>query len=423
MTDTDRDETPREGSVRERTAPARHSATGKAQRPERVRRTRSGPQIYGQDSTGGYESAQGVIRKDISANASAEEARSVETGSVEARSIEPESTEAGIEEVKTLGSDSGYVNTRQGQNDTQRERQPRTVGQAQQPARAETLTTSDTMSDRPSSRGSGRRRKVKKEGRGSRMMGASRRVIRSPLLIIVTLLNTLYLVSSIAAVFARELNYGLFAKMIASIHFPSQVSGYVSVFESLMQRLDTDAVAAALLLRFPALLFCIGLWLLVITVRLAQERMSGSGFLFMRICVILRMIASCIILLGVLVLSVTLVIAAGSGGSRSVLILAIGVLVAAVVVTMAVIMYYFCYLATIRAVQTNASAGDFYGRVSIFVAVVSILLALPGIFNLISGITNEEITGIVSGASRLGWMILFAIWIFCYRRVLSDYEE
>ncbi len=404
MTYTDMDDTPKEGSTSEQAASPENGSTPKSvQRPQRVRRTKSGPQIYGQDSTGGYESAQGVIRKDISAKAPAEEAKSIGTPSNPdtASPVQPVAQEV--------------------QLDTQEE----TAEQAPQPAKAAPAAAESRQ--RPA-QGTGRQaprgsKKRKKQGKVSRMMETSRRVIRSPLLIIITILNTIYLLASIGAVILKQLNYGLVARLISSINFPSQVSGYVSMFETLMKQLDTDAVIAALLVRVPGLLFCIGLWLLVITVRSAKERMSGSGFALMRICVVLRMIFSCIILLAVLVLAVTLVIAAGSGSSTSVLVLAIGILVAAIVLTMAVIMYYFCYLATLRAVQTNASTGDFYGKVSVFVAVVTIILALPGILNLLSGITNMEITGIITGISRLAWMILFAVWIFCYRRVMSEYEE
>ncbi len=392
----------------------------KPKRPERVRRTKSGPQIYGQDSTGGFEDSQGVIRKDIPARSSQKEDQDikmsyepVDSPEEEARPLtaaaqEPQAKQAAPAQpgVSPDGMAQSVSAESAGETGPVRERP---AGTKEQEAPQE----KQVRKAKPHGQ--------KKSGKVTRLMEASRRAVRSPLLILVAIFQTVYLVGGVAAVFMRELSYGQFAKLIASAGTPDQLSGYMDLFQDAMHSLDTGAVWAALAIRLPDLFLCIGLWVLIITVRRAKEHMSGVGYFFTRLYIVLHMIVACVLLLAVLVLSVTLVIASWSAGTL--MAFAIGVLVAAIIVTMVIIMYYFCYLGTVKAVQMNTSRGDFYGRVSIFVAVVQIISGLIGIVSILSGIVNSEITGILTGAGRIGWMVLAGIWIICYRRVMKPYEE
>ncbi len=436
MTNTGNDETPK--------------------RPERVRQRRSGPQIYGQDSTGGFDNSQGVIRKDIPAKSlddtqdlevnlepvmpdeePEEEGAEVIREAAEAAAVKEPAVKE-VSEVSSEGMAKAVTPPKKTQSSAgagqpqrqQRRQETQSSASAGQPRRQqrhqETQSAKESQSRREASQErqpvrQTRPRGQKKSGTVTRMMEASRRVLRSPLLIVVAICQTVYLLGGIAAVFMRELGYGQFAKLIASAGVPDQLSGYMSVFESAMHQLDTGAVWAALAIRIPDLLLCIGLWVLIVTVRTAKERMSGMGYFFFRLYIVIHMIVACVLLLAGLVVSVTLVIASWSAGSL--MALAIGVLIAAIILTMVIIMYYFCYLGTVKAVQMNASRGDFYSKVSIFVAVVHIIYGLTGIISILSGIVNTEITGLLTGAGRIGWMVLFGIWIFCYRRVMKPYEE
>ncbi len=404
MSYSDKDETPKgDGPSKETNAseitpqPVQTSATG-AQQSGRVHLTQSGPQIYGQSSGSEYEGEQGVIRREISG-------QKRDDDSLEIQNLNAGTAERGTDEKPSV--EKGSLP----QAPPVRKRDP-----------AESSASGQTRGKQSAGKthipqGS------KKSGKTGRMIEASRRALRSPLMVLVAVFQTIYLVGGVAAVFMQELSYGQIAKIITSMGIPSQLSGYMSMFQSIMSYLDTDGMIAALLIRLPDLLFCIGLWLVCIIARTARERMSGSGFFLMRCCVIINMVVSCVVLLACLVLAVTLVIASWSSGTNSLLILSIIVLIAAIIVTMIVIMYYFCYLATIRIMQVNSSRGEFYGKVSVFVGIVHIVMGLTGIVSILSGIVNAEITGIVIGVGQIAWMVLFAVWIFCYRRVMSPYEE
>ena len=58
-----------------------------------------------------------------------------------------------------------------------------------------------------------------------------------------------------------------------------------------------------------------------------------------------------------------------------------------------------------------------------YLAVMSIILALLSVVNLLSAIVNVEFSGLVSSAGNIGWLALFAVWLFRYRGDMSEFEE
>ena len=258
---------------------------------------------------------------------------------------------------------------------------------------------------------------------GMQVMETARKAIKSPLFILIALLNTVYLVSSIAAIFLEQLNFSVAARLLSGVNLPTQFVGYMDKFLVLMAKLDTDAVVVNLAMRVPDLLFCIGLWLILVTAFSAKETMSGIGFGFVKLVLIINMIKNCVVVLAGLVISVVLTVAAWVSGTGSMTVASTVTLVLMIVIAMMVIMYYFCYMATFKTVRLNASTGEPYGKVSVYVAIMEIILALTAILNLLSGIVNAEISAITGAAGKMGWMILFALWIFSYRSRMSEFEE
>lgn len=220
----------------------------------------------------------------------------------------------------------------------------------------------------------------------------------------------------------NQLNYSQAVRLIKGMALPGQVSGYVQTLVSLLSKLDSGAIVANLVLHIPDLLFCIGLWLIFVMAMTAKDEMSGIGFGFLKATVLINMAISCVVMLAVLIVSVAVVIAAWVSKSISMMVISGVVLVLLIAVVMFVIMYYFCYLATLKTCRLNSKAGEEYGSVSVYVAVVHILLALMAVINLLSGIVNSEIANIISGAGSIGWMLLFALWIFLYKGKMREYE-
>ena len=375
------------GQNQENKAPAKavqneHTAPRRQEPPRRPRRP-AGPQIYGQNEgmpkPQMMYGQQGMIRREVPAH------QDGATGQPTGAQRQPVNRAAG----QPMGGQGQPMNRAAGQPMNMQGR-PMNAGQA-----------------------------AYKNGR----IESSRSVLKSPILILVALLNTVCLAGAVAAVFLHEMNYTQFIRLISDINMPAQLAGYMESVKKLLGMLDSGMLPVNLALQIPGVFLCIGLWLICITGRTADEEMSGIGFVFMKIFVVIKMIFTCAVVLIGLILSVTLVVAAWVSGTNSMILLA-GVMLAVMIITaLAVIMYYFCYLATLKAIRLNASTGEPYGQVSVYVAIVHVILGLSGIVGLLSGIVNAEISNIAGSIGKIGWMLLFAVWIYLYKGKMSEFED
>lgn len=255
-----------------------------------------------------------------------------------------------------------------------------------------------------------------------RLAMTARGVLKSPLLILVALLQTVYLAGAVMAVFLKQVDFSQAARLLSNVNFPAQMAGYMNSVLNVISRLGSGAIVANLIPRIPELLLCLGLWMTVIAARTKKEKMSGTGLGLWKAYVIIGMIGTCLALLGGLIISVAIVVSAWVAGTKSVIAVSVIVLILLIVVTMLVVMYYFSYLATLKTFRKNAN-GEVYGTASGYVAVIHIIAGLLGIISLLSGIVNAEIGTIISAAGQIGWMVLFGVWIFQYRTKLSGEEE
>lgn len=255
-----------------------------------------------------------------------------------------------------------------------------------------------------------------------RLAMTARGVLKSPLLILVALLQTVYLAGAVMAVFLKQVDFSQAARLLSNVNFPAQMAGYMNSVLNVISRLGSGAIVANLIPRIPELLLCLGLWMTVIAARTKKEKMSGTGLGLWKAYVIIGMIGACLALLGGLIISVAIVVSAWVAGTKSVIVVSVIVLILLIVVTMLVVMYYFSYLATLKTFRKNAN-GEVYGTASGYVAVIHIIAGLFGIISLLSGIVNAEIGTIISAAGEIGWMVLFGVWIFQYRTKLSGEEE
>lgn len=255
-----------------------------------------------------------------------------------------------------------------------------------------------------------------------RMAMTARGALKSPLLILVALLQTAYLVGSVMAVFLQQVDFSQVSRLLANVNFPGQIAGYMNSVLGILSKMGSGAVVANLVPHIPELLLCIGLWMTVIAARTKKDKMSGTGLILWKIYVIIGMIGMCIALLAGLVIGVALVVSAWAAGSKTAIAVSVIILILLIVVTMLVVMYYFSYLATLKTFRKNAN-GEVYGTASGYVAVIHVIGGLCGIINLLSGIVNEEIGTTIGAVGQIGWMVLFGLWIFQYRTKMSGEEE
>lgn len=358
-----------------------------AQQP---RRMRSGPQIYGQSGSAPQRppyDQQGMVRRNM------------------------QGRPAGASQPQRA---AGY----QGQMPQGRPMNGSAPGMQARPASGQPVRQGrpgQSMGGRPGMQSPGQKAR--------QVSAAARGMLRSPIFLVVALLNTLYLAGSIAAIFMGQLNFSQYARVIQAVELPSQVSGYVSSAVSLLSKMDSGMVVANLALKIPNLLFCIGLWLVFIMAARAEDRMSGIGFGFMKADIIINMIVSCVTMLFVLIAMVASVVASWVSENTLMIAVTIIMLVVTIIVVMMVIMYYFAYLASLTACRVNGDTGESYGKVSSYVAVLHIILGLLAIVELLSGIVNSEIAAIAAAVGKLGWMILFGVWMLMYKGRLENVED
>lgn len=395
-----------------------HRAQSSSSRP--VRRMKSGPQVYGQEgsetSARGYDH-QGTIRRDV---------QHVPQQAAQNRQPQRQDSQARVMQ--------GQKNTQpqmgvQGQPGVQRQmnaqRQPNQQGRP--------MYQGQPMGQPPYSQP--QRQGMPVQAAGTKMAApsdsyqarqiqeVSRGMLRSPIFLLIAILNTVCFAGTIAAIFLREMNYSQVIRLIKEFDLPAQISGYVGSVTSVLSMLDSGALFANLAMHIPDLLFVIGLWLVFAAALKSGEGMSGIGFGFVKATVIINMIVACVVSAFILIVTVAVVIASWVSGTMPVIIGAAAALVIAIAVVMMVIMYYFCHLATIKTCRLNSIEGESYGKVSRYVAIIHIVLGLVSVVDLLSGIVNSELSNIVGSIGKIGWLLLFAIWIFMYRDKMEEIGE
>lgn len=386
-----------------------------ANRP--ARRMRSGPQIYGQEGSGadaqGYD-RQGAIRRNVQhtpqQNRPAQRGESQSWNVSGQNGAQPQMNMQGQANARRQAGPSGQMNqpnrplyqgAQAGQNPYN---QPPRQAMPSQGAGARTGAPTGSF-------------------QAHRMQEVSRSMLKSPIFLLIAILNTVCFVGTIAAIFLRQMNYSQVIRLIKGFDLPAQISGYVSSVTSVLSMLDSGALLANLAMHIPDLLFVIALWMIFLAAVKSKDRMSGIGFGFAKATVLINMVVACAVSAAALIITVAVVIASWVSGTTLVVIGAAAALVIAITAVMMVIMYYFCHLATIKTCRLNSVEGESYGKVSRYVAVIHIVLGLMSIVDLLSGIVNSELSNIIGAIGKIGWMFLLAIWIFMYRDKMEEIGE
>lgn len=407
---------PEHASVEE----VRKEERGRApEQPGSVHRMKSGPQIYGQEN--GVQTMRGVepvgaFRRDINGGGYNAGASGAPGGS------QPAAARAAQGQRRPAARPGSSAN---GQRRPMNEPARAMNGQGSPmngPARA--MNGQGSPMNGPARAMNGQGGPMRAAGApNNRIRSVSRMVMCSPILILTALLQTVCLGGSVAAIFMKELNFSQMLRLVSGLVSSTQLGGYTDQLLKLMAKLDTDAVVANLVMLIPDLLVCIGLWAIVAAARTKEEEMSGLGFTLIKIVVIIGLVKNSILLVAGLIISVALVVSAWVSGVQSAIIAGVATVAIMIVLAMLVIMYYFCYIAMLHTFRSNALDGESYGSASGYVAAVYVLMGLFGIIGLLSGIVNSEISGIVQSVGKIGWMLLFAVWIFRYRSKLSEVED
>lgn len=258
---------------------------------------------------------------------------------------------------------------------------------------------------------------------GRQLIEQSKRMFRSPVFIIMALLNTVFMVTMIASIFLQNMSFSQVITILANFDLPSELMSYANRILSLMSKLGSGMIVVDLVSHLPELLLCVGFWILIVTADKSDEPMSGLGFLCAKIYIVIKMAVMCIGLLICLVLSVVFAVSSWVSVSVSAKIFSSIFLAAMIVFTMVIVMYFFCLLHTVKVCRLNAVQGERFSAVSVYAAVLTILAALTSILGLLSAIVNYETAGIICFGCKIAWMVLISLWIILYKNKINEGSE
>jgi hypothetical protein len=249
---------------------------------------------------------------------------------------------------------------------------------------------------------------------GQQMMQNARKAFHSPLFLIITILYTAAIAGSVASVFLQELSFSQILQMLTNFDAPNAVMTYAEKVVGLLSKIDNGTYVIGLGAKIPDVFLCLGFWIAYLTSGAKRKKMSGVGFVFSRIALVVKMIVSCLLMLAGLLLAVTFVVSAWVSDVQETKIASVIFLAALIVLTMFIIMFFFSALHTVSVCSRNVK-GETGGKVSVFTAILTILIALCSVISLLSAIVNVEIGGMVGHACKIGWMVLAGFWIILYR--------
>ncbi|MDD6615621.1 MAG: hypothetical protein PUF13_05910 [Lachnospiraceae bacterium] len=258
---------------------------------------------------------------------------------------------------------------------------------------------------------------MRQGGYGQRLMIESRKALHSPLFLLITFLYTAAIAASAVSAVMQNLNFSHILQMLISVDAPGELMTYANKVVELLSRFDSGAVIIVLVSRIPDVFLCLGLWIAYLTSGKRRRKMPGAGFLFARIGLVLKLIAGCVLMLVCLLLAVTFAVSAWVSGIRATEVASVIFLAAMIVLTMIIVMYFFCCLHTVKVCECNMVRGESEGRASAYAAVLTMLASLLSVLVLLYSVVNMEIVGIISAACSMVWMILMGIWMLGYRKV------
>ena len=250
---------------------------------------------------------------------------------------------------------------------------------------------------------------------GQRMLQESRKLLHSPLFLMLTILYTAAIIASAVSSFMQNLNFSQILQMLTNVDAPGELMAYVEKVVDLFSKFDNGAFMIVLVSKIPDVFLCLGFWIAFLTSGKRREKVSGGGFLSARIGLILKLITGCVLMLVCLLLAVTFVVSAWVSGIQTAKVASVIFLAAMIILTMIIVMYFFCCLHTIKVCESNMARGEACGKASMYAAVLTMLGSLFSVIMLLSSVVNMEIAGIVSAACSIGWMILMGLWILGYR--------
>ena len=246
-----------------------------------------------------------------------------------------------------------------------------------------------------------------------------RRAARSPAFLVPAIAYTCMVVCNLIS----TLGYAVPGAMDGYLN---QLTGYgmdgqmASVY-GMLSTVPEASAGGSLVGQIPSILMAVGIW---ITFASAVDTSGGpiktAGLTIIRVIQIIVLVlvgVLCLLLLGVMGLSLTAVGAFGYGDSTAGIAFVLFLVFAGIVVL--AILYSVKTITTIDGFRRSIWTGKPQGKISVYVAVISILGGLLSLTSALTGNVFSALAGVASAVSGVG----FGVFLFQYRDWLRSLEQ
>ena len=254
-------------------------------------------------------------------------------------------------------------------------------------------------------------------GNQEQLMIKGRKCVKSFLFFLVAVCFTGMLVASVLNIVSGSMQITL-AMAENSILDALGDTVFVPYISTAFKYIDSigglTTIVIFLLLNLPALLICIGLWMMFFATSVKKDEISTTGYTMVKVIYVLKFIGCCLLLGLLLAGCVAFVVAAGASESVTSIIVGVVVLLILIVISVLVIMFYVQLLHMMKVVKRNCRDGSDVGGISLYVPVVGILIAISKGLSMIP-MSPDDIFGLICQGCTAGWMLLASFWVFRYR--------
>ena len=254
-------------------------------------------------------------------------------------------------------------------------------------------------------------------GGARQVLVKARKLVRSPLFFLAVLFNTVMVVASVINVvtgnFINSVNaiQAMMRTALGSSVAVTFLNGIIDIAEGFD---GTVLMLAGLVISIPAILMCLGLWLMFFQTNSAKNEISTSGCTLTRVMVVLKFIGICLVMAAALIISVAFVVAAWASSSMTSIIVGVILLLVMILISTLSILYYVQLLFGIKVIRYNLKTGAMPGKIPVFVLVAGIVISLGTVASMLPMAPNDYI-GLVEKGASAAWMLFITIWTIVYR--------
>lgn len=243
-----------------------------------------------------------------------------------------------------------------------------------------------------------------------------RRMARSPLYLTCAIGYTCMIVFTLVGSVSGNSLGGLMSYLSLLASSSYEMNYLLGDLYDIMPMLTGVSFGSALLSQLPAILVAVGVWMMFASaLDNSGAPLKTAGLTMIRIIQIISMVLSCLMFLVVEVLIIMLMSVVGRYDDSATGFFIALILIVAVVAVLD-ILYFVKLIGTIGKIRQNIWTEKPYGKVSSYVAVLSILGGMASLFSIMAGGVFGALASLGGAVAGIG----FGIFLFQYRSQMQN---